>query len=287
MRNMTGCAALAHGIVLIDARPRLFTMTARARLVQTRHREAGSRRLHDIRAMRIVALHAAQFPFQHRMTLWQPEFGVRLEMTGEARRGFLAGIDDEPPAPATACDVFAARPVTRLTASLAFHCRIAHMHARMSAGWKAAGVIGMAFVTSLVPDKHRTLDQWRFDDRALNRRAGTYDECEGRSNSQRTGDQPLPPLHDCDGWIRPRMAQHTFSQDLERKYMPRTSQHLPARFKAIPRALRVNTQRAEVVPGISSIDFFHLEKLQLELRGFPRSRCRGRSEPTVQNHLDV
>ena len=76
VRIVTRHATLAQGGVLKDKRPRLFTVTWRAGLITARHGQA-ARRLHYVRAMGIVTLHAAHLLLQHRVVLWQmtPRFG--------------------------------------------------------------------------------------------------------------------------------------------------------------------------------------------------------------------
>jgi len=138
MRNMTGDAALTHGIVLVHTRPGLLTMTSRAGFVQSRHRQPGACGFHDVRAMRVMALHAVQFSLQDWMMMWQAQLSVGLEMTGQARGGVIAGIDDELPPPAATGNMPAAWSMTRFAPGLAFHCGVTHMHPGMGARRKTA-----------------------------------------------------------------------------------------------------------------------------------------------------
>ena len=94
VRLMTGGAAFAQRFMLKDETPGLFTVTGRALLVQTRHRQA-ARRFHDVQSMWVVAVDAIHLPLTHRMMLRQVELGVDVEMAIEASLRITARVHDE------------------------------------------------------------------------------------------------------------------------------------------------------------------------------------------------
>ena len=67
--------------------------------------------------MRIVAIGAAHFPFEHRMAMWQLETGTDFCMTLEAGLGRAPGIDDRVRR-AAALHVQTARAMTRFAADV-------------------------------------------------------------------------------------------------------------------------------------------------------------------------
>ena len=97
-------------------------MTLRATFILSRHRES-ARRLENVAAMRIVALHAAHVAFDDRMMLRQIEFRVNVEMTLKTGSRIVARIDDELRGTA-GLDVFAAGTVAGFAAGLAGHRRV-------------------------------------------------------------------------------------------------------------------------------------------------------------------
>lgn len=68
MRVVAGGATLAQGLVLEYERAALLSMTLGATFVQARHRQTAGG-LHNVMAMRIVALHAIHAAFNDRMML--------------------------------------------------------------------------------------------------------------------------------------------------------------------------------------------------------------------------
>ena len=111
VRDMAYRAPFTHRVVLVNMGQGLFVMASGARLIETRHGKSGSRRLHNIEAVWIVALHAIQLALEHGMALRQTQLGMDLQVAGKAGLRVLARIENEPPASATGGDVFAARPV--------------------------------------------------------------------------------------------------------------------------------------------------------------------------------
>jgi len=125
MRIVAHGAAFAHGGVLENEWPGLFTMALGAILIEPRHGQAAGW-FHDVRAVGIVALHAVHFAFDDRMMLWKVEFSAGFLVALEAGFGIFAGIDDEffQTAAPSHRDVFAARAVAGFAAELAGHIRI-------------------------------------------------------------------------------------------------------------------------------------------------------------------
>jgi hypothetical protein len=110
VRVMANDAALPQRLMFIDERLGLLAMTRSARLVEPRHGQAAPW-FADVQTVRIVALDAIHFVFEHRMMLGQIELGVRLQMTIKTRRRIFAGIHDVFAASPTGGDVQAAGPV--------------------------------------------------------------------------------------------------------------------------------------------------------------------------------
>lgn len=165
---VTHRATFAQGFVLEDERLRLVAVTVRAGLVQARQtRAAGG--LHDIRAVRVVALHAVHFAFEHRMMLRQAEFGVGVEVTIETGGGVPARIQNKFPTPATDFNVFAPGTVAGFTTAGAGCRHRRKVHPGMGAGGELLDVIGVALQAGFVADVIRTRDVRRHDDRPRNR----------------------------------------------------------------------------------------------------------------------
>src|SRR3954466_2988917 len=151
MRLMANGAAVAHRFMLENVRLRLFPMTLGTGLVQASHCQ-GAGRLHDVHAMRIMALRAVHFAFEHGMVLRQIELGMRFQVAGETRTRIFARVYNKAPA-APSRDVTAPGPVARFAASRARDIRSFIVQARVRAGWKLAHDSGMAIETGFVSHK--------------------------------------------------------------------------------------------------------------------------------------
>ena len=110
VRRMTCRATLAQRFMLKDHALRLRTVTTGALLVQSRHRQATGW-LHDVLAVRVMALHTAHLPFANRVMLRKIEFRVDFEVASETRLRIASGIHDEFSTAATDRDVPAAGAV--------------------------------------------------------------------------------------------------------------------------------------------------------------------------------
>lgn len=133
VRLMTRHTAVAQRRVLERMWFRLLPMALRARFIGSCHRQS-TRGLHDVHAVRVVALHTVHFPLGHGVMLREVELHVSLQMAGEAGGGVFARIDDELATTTASCDVFAAWSVTRLASGEANHSRSIDMHSRMRTG---------------------------------------------------------------------------------------------------------------------------------------------------------
>jgi len=123
---MTAHATFAHRFVLEDKRTALCSMTLKTGFVLAEQPDAPAlERLRKIRPpafdrvafVRIMAIGAAYFPFEHRMMMRQIEFRLHLQVALETSRRRFARIDDRVRA-ATAFHVKASRPVTRFAADV-------------------------------------------------------------------------------------------------------------------------------------------------------------------------
>ena len=167
VRQMTNHAAFAQGFVIEDKRPRLFTMALGAGLILPRHGESAGG-FENVRAMRVMALHAIHPAFNDRMMLRQTEFSVRFEVAIETSGRVPAGIDDELAASAAGGDVFTAGAMTGFASALTGHGRARDVYPRVRTCRKGADVIGMTLETRLVADEICTRDFRRGKNRARN-----------------------------------------------------------------------------------------------------------------------
>ena len=104
-------AAFAHRGMFEDVWLRLFAMTVAAGFIDAGHGEA-TVRLHDVEAVRVVAIDAGHFAFEEWVVLRQMELRIFGEVTLKTGFGLFARVDDELAAPAAGGDVFAAGAVT-------------------------------------------------------------------------------------------------------------------------------------------------------------------------------
>src|SRR5213594_2465463 len=142
MRLVTCGASIAQRFVHEHMGLGLLAMALRASLIQSRHRQPACR-LHDVEAVRVVALRAIHAPFRDGMVLGKIEFRVRLEMAIEAGRRITARIHNMP---VTHGDVLTARAVARFAPRLPRAFNWPKMQSRMRAPRKSADVIRVAIV---------------------------------------------------------------------------------------------------------------------------------------------
>ena len=122
--------------MLENDRSCLFAMTGGTAFVSAGHGQS-ARRLEDVAAVGIVALHAIHTAFQHRMVVRGLKFALGGEMALQARRRILAGVDDEFEA-AARLDVFAAGSVTRFAPGITVFAQGGEMNAGMGLAESAA-----------------------------------------------------------------------------------------------------------------------------------------------------
>lgn len=107
VRCMASGATFTQCLVFEDKAPRLIAMALGALLVFARHAQSASR-FHDVKAMRVVALHAIHVAFNHRMVLRQFELGMHFHVATETGLRIASGVNDELAASATRSNVLAA-----------------------------------------------------------------------------------------------------------------------------------------------------------------------------------
>ena len=110
VRVVTDGAAFPQCLMLKNEWPGLFTMTLRATLVESCHRQTAAR-FENVPPVRIMALHAIHPPFDDRMMLRQIKFSMRLQMALKTGSRIFSRIDNESTAPPAGLNVFAAWPM--------------------------------------------------------------------------------------------------------------------------------------------------------------------------------
>ena len=165
-------AALSESFVFENKGTGLLAMALGARFIQPPHGEP-SGALENVRSVRIVTVYAIHALLEHGVMLRQLEFRVSLEMALKASGGIFSGVNDEFADAATRLNVFASRPVTRLTAGQACHFRALDMNPRMRTGGEASSDIRMTVQTGFVADVTGAGDFRRGHDRSLDAGAGT------------------------------------------------------------------------------------------------------------------
>jgi hypothetical protein len=91
--RMARGATLTHRLVLVHKRPALRSVALKARFVLTQESQAASpehllniccRAFDRHSNVRVMAIRAANFSFEHRMVMWQLELGPHFQVTLEA-----------------------------------------------------------------------------------------------------------------------------------------------------------------------------------------------------------
>lgn len=170
VRLVTGYATVAHRLVLEHVRLRLLAMALCAGLVQTRHGQPACR-FHDVKAMRVVALHAIHVALGDGVMMRQVELRVCLQVARVAGGRVTAGIDDESATAATDLNMPASRAMACLAARVPRGLDRLEVDARMRASREGSHIIRMAFVAILVADEGRALNLRRGDEASLQRGA--------------------------------------------------------------------------------------------------------------------
>jgi hypothetical protein len=182
MRLMTNRAAFPQRFMLVNHRPRLFAVAFGAALVQPReadrrpHGEGGAvRRFEDVRAVRIMALHAIHPAFEDRVMLRQSKLRVNVEMTRKTCLRVTAGINNEL-ASAARFHVQAAGSVTGFASSGLVAWRFFNVQSCMRAGGKRASEFGMTLGTGFVAHESCSFDFWRNHHSSSHAGTGSQDE---------------------------------------------------------------------------------------------------------------
>lgn len=188
MRAVADDAAFPHRFVLEDEGLALVAMALGAGLVEAGQGEAAGG-FHDVRAVRVVALDAIHFAFEHGMMLREAELGVGFQVAIQTARRVFAGIENEFPASTANRNVLAAGAVTGFATTRAGGGARHEVHPRVGAGGELSHVVGVAGQAGLVADEMRSGDFGRDDDIAGNggagietddqRRQECRDECRG------------------------------------------------------------------------------------------------------------
>ena len=135
-------------------RTRLLAVAVGAAFVLSRHGKAACG-LHDVGAVRIVALCAIHPAFDDRMVLRQVKFGVRFEVALKTGRGVFAEIDDEFFS-AASLNVQTARAMTGFTTALARPGIRREVQARMRACRKFLDNVCVAIFARVIAHENRT-----------------------------------------------------------------------------------------------------------------------------------
>jgi len=167
VRLMADDATFAQRLMLENHRARLLAMAFGATFVQARHacrrpdaERCAMRRFHDVRAVRIMALHAIHSPFQHGMMLRQFELRMNLHMTGKTRLRIAPGVHNQP-ASAAGLYVQAPRAMARFASGGIRVRRAFDMQAYVRARRKHASELAMAINACFVADECCSFDLWR------------------------------------------------------------------------------------------------------------------------------
>lgn len=210
---MAGRATVAHGLVLECVRTSLFAVTVGASFVETRHCQT-SRRLHDVKAVRVMTLGAIHVSFRQWMMVRQVELSLCLQMARITGSGVAPGIENELPAPSPNSHVPAAGAMARLAAGLASTRNRLKMHASMRAAGKSAHVICVAFVACFVANEGRALDFGRSENRPLHggtrrKHKAAGDECAKNQYGKEPGHGSEHLVCKC----KPQIRRKRFSDD--------------------------------------------------------------------------
>lgn len=135
-------------------------MTFSALLIHARHRQSAAG-LHNLVAMRIVALHAIHSAFDHWMMLWQVEKRVHIEMALKTGSRVFAWIDDETSLATAHRYMFAGRSMTRFATGDVSEPKVVLVQFAVGAGRESTGDVGVAFDAGSIADIMRALDLGR------------------------------------------------------------------------------------------------------------------------------
>jgi hypothetical protein len=168
VHRMARGAAFAHRFVLEHERSALRRVALGAALRFGSVREGTTMR--GVAAMRIVAIAATDFAFEHRMVVRQVELAAFVEVTLETRLRRLAGIENRLARPARLV-MQAAWSVARLAADL-IGIGPGRLQPRMRGQMKIARDLLVALRASGRTDKRGARNCGRNNHRPLHRRAG-------------------------------------------------------------------------------------------------------------------
>jgi hypothetical protein len=189
VRTVAYSATFAQGSMLEDERSGLLTMTPGAGFVQAGHGQPSSR-LHNVQAMRIVALNTIHLPFSDGMVFGKVERGVNVQMTLVAGLWIFPWINNELfPACTANGNVFTGGAMTGFAPVLTCHFPLGQPQPGVGAGGKNPADICVAIQAHLVAHKLRAFNFRGLNNGAVERRAGPHQQ------GQR--DQPNPSQAHC------------------------------------------------------------------------------------------
>ena len=158
MRAVAAGAAFAQCGMFEYKRPRLCPMALGTGFVPPCHREAAGR-LHNVQAMRVVALGAIHFAFRDRMMLGQVEFSVHIQMALKAGLRIFARVDDKFFASRSADrHVFTGRSVARFASVLSCGSGVGNTEPGVGTGGERTRDFGVTIHAGFVADKGRAFD---------------------------------------------------------------------------------------------------------------------------------
>ena len=199
VRLMAGHASLPQRVMLVDVRNRLFTMAFAAGLVDPRHGQTDPGRLHDVASVRVVTLHAIHLPFENGVSLGQSQFGMDLEVAGQAGLGIPSGIQNESCLAPACGDVAAAGSMAGFAPGLPGHFRAFNMKSGMGARCECPCEVRMAFKAGFVANEACAFDQRHLHDTALDSRTGGDDGHDAaQPDQQKSQDPSATCLHTSD-----------------------------------------------------------------------------------------
>lgn len=168
-------ATFSHRFMFEHKRAGLFGVALGAAFIQPCHGQP-SGRLHNIKPVRIMALHTLHLTFRNRMMMRKTEFRMHIQMTLITRGRIILWVEDPIPFPSRRGYMEAPRTMTGFTAGLSLHDQALRVNDRVRAGPKLPRDFRMTSRTGLVSDKFRPFDGRRCHDRTLDRGTGTEQE---------------------------------------------------------------------------------------------------------------
>src|SRR5450432_3782794 len=167
VRRMAGHAAFAQGLVLENERSTLRGMTLETGFVLTEQRDPAA--LEGAADVRVMAIRAANLPFEDRVMMRQLELRADLQVTLKTGLGRTAGIDDRARA-AAARDVQTSGTVTRFAADI-FRVVSRRFESRVRRGRERSRDLFVTGGARFRADEFSSRNAWRRENSAFGRAA--------------------------------------------------------------------------------------------------------------------